>query len=176
MMTSAKRASRATPISRVRATWRVPRGSMPVTAATAVMRTARPSHASQLMTNEDTRCVDHRRRKRNPPAITFKAHRKCGEARVARTVASDVPLRENFAPRPLVRWCSKGISTQPELSWRPYRAARCATHLSSSRLQVNGSAWTNRYRTSTMDTNTLIIIVLVVLLLGGGGFFYRGRR
>jgi hypothetical protein len=41
---------RATPMRRVCATCRVPFGLIPVTAATAVMSTARPSHASQLMT------------------------------------------------------------------------------------------------------------------------------
>lgn len=51
MMMSSKRASRATPIRRVRATCRVPFGLMPVMAATAVMSTASPSHAGQPMTN-----------------------------------------------------------------------------------------------------------------------------
>jgi hypothetical protein len=50
MITTSKRTSRATPIRRVLATCRVPFGLMPVTAATAVMSTARPSHANQLMT------------------------------------------------------------------------------------------------------------------------------
>jgi len=52
MMTTARRTSRATPISRVRATCRVPFGLIPVRAAMAVMSTARPSHPSQLMTDD----------------------------------------------------------------------------------------------------------------------------
>lgn len=48
MRTIATRATRATPISRVPATWRVPFGLMPVIAATAVMTTARISHVSQV--------------------------------------------------------------------------------------------------------------------------------
>jgi hypothetical protein len=43
------RASRAMPIRRVCATGRVPFALMPVTAAKAVMMTATPSHASQVM-------------------------------------------------------------------------------------------------------------------------------
>ena len=49
MITSITRASRAIPIMRVRARCCVPFGLMPVTAAMAVMMTARPSHTSQVM-------------------------------------------------------------------------------------------------------------------------------
>ncbi len=49
MMTISSRMSRAAPIRLVRATCRVPFGLMPLTAAMAVMRTAGPSHANQLM-------------------------------------------------------------------------------------------------------------------------------
>ena len=49
MMTITHRASRAMPIRRVWATGRVPFDLKPVTAAKAVMMTARPSHASQVM-------------------------------------------------------------------------------------------------------------------------------
>jgi len=50
MMTSTTRTSRAIPIRRVPATCRVPLGLKPVTAATAVINTARASHPNQLMT------------------------------------------------------------------------------------------------------------------------------
>ena len=52
MMTIARRASRAIPIIRVRATCRVPFGLMPVTAATAVMSTARTSQTIHVMTDD----------------------------------------------------------------------------------------------------------------------------
>ncbi len=52
MMATARRASRAPPISRVRATCRVPFGLMPVIAATPVMRTTSASHPSQLMMDD----------------------------------------------------------------------------------------------------------------------------
>jgi hypothetical protein len=53
------RKNRATPIMRVRATCLVPFGLMPVTAAAAVTSTARPSHASQVMTRpvQDERLI-----------------------------------------------------------------------------------------------------------------------
>src|SRR5688572_5755688 len=46
------RTNRATAISRVRATCRVPLGLIPVMAAKTAMMSARPSHANQLMTDD----------------------------------------------------------------------------------------------------------------------------
>lgn len=52
MMTSIRRTNRATPISWVCATCRVPFGLTRVMAAMAVTSTARPSHANQFMTDD----------------------------------------------------------------------------------------------------------------------------
>jgi hypothetical protein len=48
-------ATRAPLIKLVRATWRVPLGLTPVTAAIATMTTTTPSQASQVMTKQHTR-------------------------------------------------------------------------------------------------------------------------
>ena len=55
MMTMTINARRAPLIKLVRATWRVPLGLMPVTAAIATITTTTPSHASQVMTRQHTR-------------------------------------------------------------------------------------------------------------------------
>lgn len=55
MMTMTIKASRAPLIRLVRATWRVPLGLMPVTAAIATITTTMPSQASQVMTRQHTR-------------------------------------------------------------------------------------------------------------------------
>jgi hypothetical protein len=53
-MTTTNSARRAPPIKRVRATWRVPLGLMPVTAAIATIKTTMPSQASQVMPLQHT--------------------------------------------------------------------------------------------------------------------------
>jgi len=127
MTTMTIRARRAPLIKLVRATWRVPLGLKPVTAAIATMTTTTPSQASQVMTGQHTGAGHPGLCKKSHPGIRARSSRSpLSVTATVAPVSASTASQSGAAPSTAEIRKASFVASASATFWRITRNARLA--------------------------------------------------